>query len=186
VMETRMLMFPLLVPLTVFVVLVAVLFVAVIVSDRGGARPSRPHPPPAPPPPAVRREGRLSILQRLADRRITVEDAEQELLRLGDPVPATMPPPPPAPAPSRGRGCLLAALVFLVIGAVLLVLLLGMSWVRVGHVVHGPPHHIQRATMVVNDAPTRLQAPAPPQAEVAAHDMPDWQLIESPSNQEQP
>ena len=70
----------------------------------------------------ISREERVSILEQLANKEITREEAEARLAKSNGPVPREMPPPPTvAPAP-RGRGCLIALMVG--IGVILLIFVL--------------------------------------------------------------
>ena len=81
-------------------------------------RPSSPSPMPAAPTP-VSPEERQAILKKLADGELTKAEAEEQLNRLGTPVPTAMPAPPPRSGASKG--CLIVLIAALVLPLILLV-----------------------------------------------------------------
>ena len=96
---------------------------------------TRRKPAPAaytPPPeinPADRQQEREAILEQLAQKEISQDEAEQKLRELDNPVPAEMPP-PPAQQNNRGCGCLAAVVIALVLFGLLAFLLLGFFGIQ--------------------------------------------------------
>ena len=182
-------LFPVFILVILFGVFLVGLVVAVLISDR--RRPSRPRSVVPPPPPRIQREERLSILTRLADRRITVEEAEQRLLDLGDPVPSAIPPPPPPAAHSGGgSGCGTAAVIVFAACIALLLLLMIMWFVRFQRM---DVHHssMMRSPAVQIDSRTSFPDTGPAvirreEAEIIDDEDPDWQEVEYPTPLEQP
>lgn len=78
------------------------------------------------------RAQRSEILQQLADKQLTREDAEARLAALGTPVPEDMPQLPQASSGGSGKGCLIALLIALpiVLVGILVLLVLGMLTLR--------------------------------------------------------
>lgn len=186
-METRVMMIPLLIPIVLLGLLLVGLVVAIAVSDRRG--PPAAHPRPSPPvAPPMQREGRLDILQRLADRRITVAEAEQHLLALGEPVPPAMPPPPPASTGVSGRGCLFTAILFFLAVCLALVLLfMLMGGIRVAS--HQSRYDRMHAVAERPVAVTRFTGPdpsSPVDAEITQETFEHWEQVEPSSKEESP
>ena len=96
--------FVLMLPLLAVAVVVLVGLVIVVLVCRKKGSP-QPVTPPAEPAEGGCRMARSEILQKLANKEISREEAEQKLVGLGDPVPPVMPP-SPKPQNSKGCGCL--------------------------------------------------------------------------------
>lgn len=93
--------------------------------------------------PAERNRQREAILEKLAGKELTCEEAEQQLLELDKPLPEQMPPPPPPTNKGCGFGCLIAAILGFMAFIVLLVLLYGF----VGHRVRSVEQQHQAMQM---------------------------------------
>ena len=85
--------FVLMLPLLAVAVVVLVGLVIVVLVCRKKGSP-QPVTPPAEPSEGECRMARSEILQKLANKEISREEAEQKLVGLGDPVPPVMPPSP--------------------------------------------------------------------------------------------
>ena len=121
------------------VVVLPLIIILIILGTRKGRAAAPMHPPAGSIDPAERNRQREAILEKLANKELSREEAEQELLELDKPLPEQMPAPPPAGGKGCGAGCLVAAIVG-IIGFILLPLLLyGMFGIRVQHSIeHGP------------------------------------------------
>ena len=91
-------------------------------------RPPIPAPMPAAPVP-VSAGDRQAILKKLADGELTKAEAEEQLNRLGTPVPVAMPAPPPRSGASKG--CLIALIAALIIPLILLAGAFALFYMRV-------------------------------------------------------
>ena len=77
--------------------------------------------------PSERNRKREAILNQLAAKEITKEDAEQQLLELDNPVPEQLPVAPPPPRKGCGTGCLVAVICAIVAVILLLLSIFGVS-----------------------------------------------------------
>ena len=75
--------------------------------------------------PSERNRKREAILNQLATKEITKEDAEQQLLELDNPVPEQLPVAPAPPRNGCGTGCLIAVICAIVAIAILFLLFFG-------------------------------------------------------------
>ena len=110
-------------------------------------------PPTAPQPTApVTHEDRQAILKKLADGELTKAEAEEQLARLGSPVPETMYVPPPQ-STGASKGCLIAAIIAIVLPLVLLVLAFLAYFVCIPRVVdqHPPTVFIEQIAMIQSE-----------------------------------
>jgi hypothetical protein len=98
--------------------LVVLVSIAVVVAVRRPGKPAPSGPGPAAGPAKLRQQ-RQAILNQMAQKKISREEAESRLASLGEPASGR---PAAAPAPG-GRGCGTAALVVAVVGGFLLLLL---------------------------------------------------------------
>lgn len=88
---------------------------------RGTRRPAVPAAQPATTVnPAERNRRREAILEKLAAKEISREDAEQQLVELDKPLPEQMPVPPPQTNKGCGGGCLVATICLIIVLALLL------------------------------------------------------------------
>jgi flagellar basal body-associated protein FliL len=138
-----------LIGLLIIGLLVAGVVTLVVVLTTRNKQPVSPQTAPQPAAP-VTLEDRQAILKQLADGELTKAQAEEQLARLGSPVPETMPVPPPSGS-GTSKGCLIAALIALILPIVLLVLVF-LFFVSVRVVHHPSPVQIEPTTMVYPEA----------------------------------
>jgi len=111
------------------VVLVGLVIVVLVCRKKGSPQPVTP---PAEPSEGECRMARSEILQKLANKEISREEAEQKLVAFGDPVSPVMPP-SPQPQNSKGCGCLAGVLIAIgLVLAMLLMLIASVFITRVG------------------------------------------------------
>jgi hypothetical protein len=107
------------------IILPITLLCVVLAGRRNKTAASTPVQPEATPVnPEARNQRREAILDQLAKKEITSEDAEQQLLELDNPLPEQMPVTPPKSGCGMSLGCLVAAICGLFIFVVLAVVLL--------------------------------------------------------------
>lgn len=120
----------------IFLLIVGLLIILpiVLICVLLGSLRSRPVPQPTQPPeaidPAERNRKREAILNQLAAKEITKEDAEQQLLELDNPVPEQLPVAPLPPRRGCGAGCLVAVICIIVAVILLLLSVFGVTSVR--------------------------------------------------------
>jgi uncharacterized membrane protein len=108
-------------------IVLAVVLVCVLLATRRKTRamPAPTMPVTAANNPEARNQRREAILERLAKKEISSEEAEQQLLALDNPLPEQMPVAPPPPRNGCGSGCLVAVICGIVIFVLLILVLLG-------------------------------------------------------------
>lgn len=121
------------------------LLVLILMNRSGPSGPILTHAAPALPTLTAEesRRRRTEILEQLAAKQLNKEEAEAQLLALGDPVPA-LATPPPVPRRPGGRGCLIALFILLVVGPLLLVGFVVIRPSRVMEEMHEERHFRQQ------------------------------------------
>lgn len=114
-----------------FILLLIILIGAIAAGSRKRGSPAPSLQPDSPANnPEARNQRREAILDKLAQKEITRDEAEQQLLELDTPLPEQMPTPPRPPKGGCGSGCLIAVICGLV--ALVLAILLIISLLFVG------------------------------------------------------
>jgi uncharacterized membrane protein len=129
--------FPLFLLIIGLVVILPIVLICVLLGSRRSQPATQPSQPPEAIDPAERNRKREAILNQLAAKEITKEDAEQQLLELDNPVPEQLPIAPPPPRRGCGAGCLVAVICAIVAVILLLLFLFGLN---IFHVTMRPQH----------------------------------------------
>lgn len=117
-------------------VVVSIAGLVALFSSRG-RRAAEPAPAAAPSlTQAVRQEDRQAILKKLSDGELTKDEAEEQLTRLGTPVPQAIPAPPATAGSGMSKGCLVTLLLGLILGPLLLLALMALLYFGVRVVSH--------------------------------------------------
>ncbi len=153
--------------------IVAVLVVTFLSRCRTKSDQPRPMAVPSPP---MNREQRVQILQQLADRRITVDEAESRLAALGNPVPAAIPTGGPRSS-SSGVGCLIAALIVAGVLALLVFGVVALSFVgwRRAEVDFGPGVHLETLHTSTEIIESETEVTESPEAEITEETVEEWE-----------
>ena len=112
------------------VVVLPLIIICVILGRKRGTGAAPIQQPSTSVDPAERNRQRELILEKLAKKELSREDAEQELLELDKPLPEQMPAPPPAKGKGCGAGCLAAIIAGLIAFILLVLLLLGFVGIQ--------------------------------------------------------
>ena len=142
---TGVIFFPLLLIVIGLVIVLPIVLICILLGRRRTPAALPPMQPATTEIPEARNQRREAILGRLANKEITRDEAEQQLLELDKPLPEQMPVAPPPARNGCGRGCLVAVICGIVAVVLLLLLLFGLFFgFRVQNVHHQNAIQIER------------------------------------------